>query len=290
MPELPEVEVLARHLEPLVTGRVVRQVEVRRNRVIRPTTEDALAKALTGAAFDGLSRRGKYLLFTLRPARGGGPVTLLGHLGMTGRIYLAPRKNPLPKHAAVVMDLGADNLVFEDTRYFGRLTLDTHPLARLGPEPLGKEFTEEYLGRALKRSSQAVKVKLLDQSLVAGIGNIYAGEALFQSSIDPVLPAKRLTAVQVQRLWQAMREVLTRAIELGSSLPLALDGVRGGDGLSYFGAAAGGGTEFEERFMVYDREGGPCPKCATPIRRRVQGARSTYYCPRCQGRRRKQNH
>ena len=117
---------------------------------------------------------------------------------MTGRMYLLPAKDRLPKHAAVVLKLGRENFVFEDTRYFGRLTLDSSALARLGPEPLGAEFTAERFAEALGRSRQAIKVKLLDQSLLAGVGNIYASEALFRAGIAPTLPARRLTAGQVQ--------------------------------------------------------------------------------------------
>src|SRR5258708_7225368 len=154
MPELPEVEVLARHLAPLLQNRKIQGVEVRRPRIIAPTPLNEFSQTLRGATFLGLSRRGKYLLFELR-GRNGKAFPLIGHRGMTGRMYLAPAKNALPKHAAVVLELGAENFVFEDTRYFGRLTLDTQPIAALGPEPLGDEFTAEYFFQALQRSTQA---------------------------------------------------------------------------------------------------------------------------------------
>ena len=207
---------------------------------------------------------------------------LVGHLGMTGRMYLLPAKTPLPRHAAVVLNLGRENFVFEDTRYFGRLTLDTTALGRLGPEPLDAEFAVAPFARALARSRQAIKVKLLDQSLLAGVGNIYASEALFRAGIAPTLPARRLTRPQVQRLWRAVRAVLREAIACGSTVPLNYAGAGVRDGLFYFGRAPGAAGFYEERLRVYDRAGRPCPGCGTPIRRRVQAARSTFYCPRCQ--------
>ncbi len=209
---------------------------------------------------------------------------LVGHLGMTGRMYLLPAKARLPKHAAVVLNLGRANFVFEDTRYFGRLTLDIRALEKLGPEPLGSEFTAERFGQALGRSRQAIKVKLLDQSLVAGVGNIYASEALFRAGLAPTLPARSLTRGQVKRLWHAVREVLSEAIACGSTVPLNYSGDGARDGLFYFGRAPGAPDFYEERLRVYDRAGRPCLQCGAVIKRRVQTARSTFHCPRCQRR------
>jgi formamidopyrimidine-DNA glycosylase len=124
---------------------------------------------------------------------------------------------------------------------------------------------------------------LLDQSLLAGVGNIYASEALFRAGIAPSLPARRLTSAQVQRLWRAVRAVLREAIACGSTVPLNYAGQGKRDGLFYFGKAPGAPDYYEERLRVYDRAGKPCPKCGTPIKRRVQAARSTFYCPQCQG-------
>lgn len=281
MPELPEVEVLVRHLAPLLKGKTIRGVDVRRAKVVAPTTERELRSALQGASFAGVSRRGKYLLFELR-ATGRKPLVLVGHLGMTGRIYLSPKNSPLPRHAAVTLDLGGHLLVYEDTRYFGRLTLDTSSVEKLGPEPLGEKFTAEYFAKELKRSRQAIKVKLLDQTLVAGVGNIYASEALFRAGISPRLSAAKLTGAQIVRLRRAIREVLAAAIRRGSTLPLDFAGAEGRDGLFYYGSASGGADYSSERLLVYDRLGRPCGKCGAGIRRLVQAARSTYYCPRCQ--------
>jgi formamidopyrimidine-DNA glycosylase len=282
MPELPEVEILVRHLAPLLRGQTIRGVEVRRAKFIAPTSERELQHALKGATFNDVTRRGKYLLFNLRAPGKREPLTLVGHLGMTGRIFLQPKNVPLPKHAAVTLDLGKHHCVFEDTRYFGRLTLDASGLAKLGPEPLGAEFTAEYFASALKRSRQAIKVKLLDQTLVAGVGNIYASEALYRAGISPRLSAAKLTVAQVGKLRLAIREVLAAAIRTGSTLPLDFAGAGERDGLFYYGSASGGSDFQQERLLVYDRLGKPCGKCGTDIRRLVQAARSTYYCPGCQ--------
>jgi formamidopyrimidine-DNA glycosylase len=282
MPELPEVEVLVRHLAPLLKGRKIRAVRVNRAKVLAPTTTRQFTQALLGTEFCGLARRGKYLLFELRRSKRTEPRTLVGHLGMTGRMYLLSAQAPLPKHAAVVLGLGRENFIFEDTRYFGRLTLDNRALERLGPEPLGPDFTVRGFADALARSGQPIKIKLLDQSLAAGVGNIYASEALFRAGIAPGLPARKLRSAQVEQLWQAIREVLGEAIECGSTVPLNFIGLGKRDGLFYFGRAPGAPDYYEERLRVYDRAGRPCPQCGTAIKRRVQAGRSTFYCARCQ--------
>jgi formamidopyrimidine-DNA glycosylase len=282
MPELPEVEILVRHLSPLIKGKTIRQVEVHRTKVIAPTSGRVLEKTLAGARFLEVNRRGKYLLFTLRKPGVRTPLLLLGHLGMTGRMYLLRSKAPLPRHAAVSMDLGRCRFIYEDTRYFGRLTLDTNSIAALGPEPLGPEFTVAYLTSALKRSAQPVKVKLMDQALVAGVGNIYASEALFRAGISPRLAANKLKTAQIKRLRQAIRDVLRKAIKCGSTLPLDFEGSRRRDGLFYYGSAGNASAFYQERLLVYDRHGKPCARCRTGIIRLVQAARSTFYCPRCQ--------
>lgn len=302
MPELPEVEILVRHLAPLLRGRTIRDVSVRRERIVAPGNGHGLARALRGATIQDIRRRGKHLLFELKSAHG--PVTAVGHLGMTGRMYVAPPDFPLPKHAALVFELDRGRFVFEDTRYFGRFVLGGALPPGLGPEPLESAFTPEYFARELKRSGQAIKVKLLDQELVAGVGNIYASEALFRAGISPLLAARKLTRRQVERLWRSIRETLADAIECGSTVPI--DFVSGRDGLFYFGSRAeapktesnssgrwaGEGLVeasdarkvhgYEERLRVYDRAGQPCVTCGTPIRRIAQAARSTYFCPHCQ--------
>ena len=203
MPELPEVEVLRRHLEPVLLGRRVRSVEVRRARVIRPSSEEELREALIGSRFRALGRRGKYLVFDLE-RRKGGPVRLIGHLGMTGRMFVQGAALPWPRHAAVVLglDRGHEVFVFEDTRCFGRFNLDSTPLDGLGPEPLGGDFTPAGLGISLRRSARPIKVVLLDQSIVAGVGNIYASEALFRAGVSPRRAANGLAGVRFLALMQ----------------------------------------------------------------------------------------
>lgn len=281
MPELPEVEVLTRHLRPLLLGKTVRDVIVKRAKVLRPTTPEEFRRTLLGATFAGLSRRGKYLLFQLNGKPAGQRITLLGHLGMTGRMFFARKHERLPKHAAVIFDLGRERFIYEDTRYFGRLTLDGSATEKLGPEPLSRDFQPAAFAQALKRSQQAIKVKLLDQSMVAGVGNIYASEALFRARVSPKQAANKLTSGEIRRLRDAIRKVVAGAIRCGSTVPLNFDGDKS-DGLFYFGRAPGTPDFYEERLRVYDREGQPCRNCRRPIRRITQAARSTYYCPYCQ--------
>lgn len=282
VPELPQVEVLVRYLAPVLRNKVVRSVVVRKVKVSRPTTERGLRAVLVGARFVGLARRGKYLVFTLRRPGRAGEVTVTGHLGMTGRMFLLPKRAPLPKHAVVVLGLGRNNFVYEDPRQFGRFTLDDSAVRALGPEPWDEGFSVVAFHAALRRSAQAIKVKLLDQSLVAGIGNIYASEALFRAGLSPRRAARRVKADEVARLHAAIREVLAEAIECGSTIPLDFAGGGKRDGLFYYGAVEGNSAFYQERLRVYDRAGQPCVNCAAPIQRLVQAARSTFYCPQCQ--------
>jgi len=284
VPELPEVEILVRHLSPLLRNKIISSVHVRRERVLRPTTPSALSRALRGARFGAVKRRGKYLLFEIQPRRKTEPFLLVGHLGMTGRMYVTRATDPLPKHAAVVLRLGEEQFIFEDTRYFGRLTLDTSSIEALGPEPLSDQFTVNGFAASLGRSAQPIKVKLLDQSLVAGLGNIYASEALFRARVSPRMPACRLTKASVCRLWRAIRETLRTAIQFGSTVPLNYAGNRNESALFYYGIASEKAGPYEERLRVYDRQGLACIRCRGKIRRIVQAARSTFYCPSCQPR------
>jgi formamidopyrimidine-DNA glycosylase len=280
MPEMPEVEILARHLRPLLRGKTIRAVTIRRERVVRPTPRRTLVKALVGAKFKDLSRRGKYLLFELQPKKTKNKLLVLGHLGMTGRMFVALKKEKLPTHAAVVFDLGDRNFVYEDFRYFGRMTLDLSSVEKLGPEP--SDISPETFAESLKRSRQSIKVKLLDQSLIAGVGNIYASEALFRARISPKLPANRLTLAQSKELLRAIREVLEEAVKFGSTVPLKTVSGKS-DALFYFDE--GGEGFYEKRLRVYDRTGKLCSnKCGGKIERITQAARSTYFCPSCQRR------
>jgi formamidopyrimidine-DNA glycosylase len=282
VPELPEVEVLVRQLDPLLRGQRIRGVTVHRLRVIRPNSAEELSTALVGLTFRRVHRRAKYLVFDLTRSRNRAHRTLVGHLGMTGRMFLQPARAPLPKHAAVSLDLGPSRFVFEDARYFGRFNLDIGALAELGPEPLSDAFTPEAFHAELARSTQPIKVKLLDQTVVAGIGNIYASEALFRAGISPRRAANRLKPAEVARLRDTIRDVLGEAIAYGSTLPL--DVASGQGGLFYYGTTNGSGSDFyTERLEVYDRAGQPCRRCKKgEVRQIVQAARSTYYCPHCQ--------
>jgi formamidopyrimidine-DNA glycosylase len=277
MPELPEVEVLARRLRPLLRGKTIRSVKVHRERVTRPTSASELAKSLTGAKFTDLSRRGKYLLFELQLKKSKSPLVVLGHLGMTGRMYLALKKKELPRHTAVVFDLGSHNFIYEDFRYFGRMTLDLSSIESLGPEP--SDLSPEIFAASLKNSRQPIKVKLLDQQLIAGVGNIYASEALYRARISPKRPANKLTSTQAKNLLRAIREVLDEAVKFGSTVPLKTVSGKS-DALFYFGDYGEG--FYEKRLRVYDRAGKPCLRCGNKIMRITQAARSTYFCPHCQ--------
>jgi len=282
VPELPEVEVLVRHLRPLLRRKVIHSIEINRARVLRPTPVGTFKRVLQGATFIDLTRRAKYLLFEIKPRKQTQSRILVGHLGMTGRMYLRPKGQNRPKHAAVVLSVGQTEFIFEDTRYFGRMTLDQNALQHLGPEPLGNEFRPVEFRRKLAASAQPIKVKLLDQSLVAGIGNIYASEALFKARISPRLAAKRLTAAMTERLHGAIRQVLSEAIEFGSTVSLDYAGNGNGDRLFYYGKDPQADQALEERLLVYDRAGQPCFRCGTPIKRIVQAGRSTFFCPNCQ--------
>lgn len=269
-----------RHLAPRLVGKVIRDVRVIDRRSIRQSTPSKFIKTVCGARFQSLERRGKHLVFSIRTNRRDQP--LLAHLGMTGRLYLTRRTTSLPKHATVRFGLGRESLVFEDARRFGGLTLDASALARLGPEPLESNFTIEVLSQALAGSQQPIKVKLLDQSVVAGIGNIYASEALFRARIHPRTPSGKLDRPSLQRVRTAIRRVLSQAIRFGSTVPLHFDSPSTSKGLFYYGQSSTDSGVRAERLRVYDREGEPCRRCGARIQRRVLANRSTFFCPRCQ--------
>ncbi|RMD49744.1 MAG: bifunctional DNA-formamidopyrimidine glycosylase/DNA-(apurinic or apyrimidinic site) lyase [Alphaproteobacteria bacterium] len=283
MPELPEVETVRRGLEPVLVGRRIRRAEPRSPGLRRPFPRD-LAARLTGARVRALGRRGKYLLADLG-ARG----TLVIHLGMSGRVLVDAqplaeaahhhRRDPGPHdHLLLTLEDGAQ-VVLNDARRFGLVlllppgdALAMPPLAALGPEPLGNRFDADWLlGRAASRRT-AIKALLLDQGVVAGLGNIYVCEALWAAGIDPRRPAGELSAAEAERLVRMIRDVLERAIAAGGSSLRDHRQVNGE--LGYF----------QHRFAVYDREGAPCqrPGCAGEIIRIRQGGRSSFLCPRCQ--------
>jgi len=282
MPELPEVEVLVRHLRPCLEGCKIRHCEILRERTVRPERRETIRQRLCGLRVEEVRRRGKYIVIRLSGRGTGSASECLLHLGMTGRVWVEGMDRPLPAHAVMVWELDGRRLVFSDPRGFGWCGFDGSVLKRLGPEPLGRGFYAGVLARRLGRSRQAIKGRLLDQGVVAGLGNIYASESLWVARISPFRQARDLTSADCGRLVRAIRQVLRRAIRLGSSVPLDWGGTSA-DGLFYFGRKPGLESAVQERFAVYDRAGERCFRCGEEIRRAVQAGRSTYYCPGCQG-------
>ncbi len=275
MPELPEVEFAARCLRRWARGRCVEAVRLdpRATRIFRPATPAAFARALRGARIEDVRRIGKHLLVTLE--RGGAPLGLLSHLGMTGKWLRGPDGAAPPRHTRARLRLDDGRVLhYQDLRLFGRLRLvpgarfeDVPELAALGPDPLAEGIDVARLAAALARTRLPVKVKLLDQRLLPGVGNIHAGEACFRARIDPRRPARSLTRAEVKRL----------AGGILASFHLTLDAERGPE-ITY--VEEGGANPF----LVYAREGERCPRCGREaIRRVVQAGRSTFFCPRCQG-------
>ena len=280
MPELPEVEVLARYLGPKLRGLTITGIDVLKMRAIRPLTARDFSTGLVGRTIEDVGRRAKYVRIRL-DSSGRDCSEILCHLGMTGRLFLIEADEHLPAHAAVVVGLGSRRLVFQDVRQFGRITRDTSVLDGAGPEPLDDDFPIEWFSKEIRRRRSPLKSLLLDQSLIAGVGNIYANEALFLSRIRPTCKGVNLKPAEVCRLADAIREVLQQAIDLGQSLSLDWKGGGADDGLFYFGSR-GSVPAVEERFRVYGRAGEPCPICQSVIERVVISGRGSFYCPRCQ--------
>ena len=271
MPELPEVETIRRHLAPHVEGRRLDAVEIRDPRWSRPLAPAELEAALRGREVERLSRRGKYLIWELS-----GEAYLLVHLRMTGTLLLDSAE---PAHNRVWFELGDHRLAFTDPRRFGTGELALGPdaldaffAARLGVEPLDGGFTGAHL-HALARASRApIKAFLLDQKRVAGVGNIYADEALFRARIHPLRPANRLSRAQAGALRDAVVASLEDGIEAKGA---TIDDFRDPYGVS--------GT-FQDRFQIHLREGEPCHNCGRPVRKLRAAGRGTYVCERCQPR------
>ncbi|MEO6256042.1 MAG: bifunctional DNA-formamidopyrimidine glycosylase/DNA-(apurinic or apyrimidinic site) lyase [Sphingomicrobium sp.] len=267
MPELPEVETTVRGLERVLAGRRLTRVEPRRLDLRRPFPTD-LGQRLTGARVTGLRRRAKYGL--IDTDRGD---TLLFHLGMSGRWRIDPTELDKHDHLLIETDDGR-RLALNDPRRFGSLDLvptdavaQWPPIAALGPEPL--DLTAAQLRQRLKGRTAAIKLLLLDQRIVAGLGNIYVCEALFRGGIDPRRAGGSISAERLGRLVPAIKAVLDEAIAAG------------GSSLRDFASPDGELGYFSKSFAVYDREGEPCA-CGGKVKRIVQGGRSTFYCPRCQ--------
>jgi formamidopyrimidine-DNA glycosylase len=273
MPELPEVETIRRQLAPLVEGRKLRRVEILDRRWCAPLEPRELTDAITGRRIEQLERRGKYLIWRLSDE-----VNLVQHLRMTGAVLCEPR--PEPQHVRVRIELSpARSLVIVDPRRFGtgQLLLGGPALAeffaqRLGLEPLDARFTVEYLRGQARGRTAPIKAFLLDQRRIAGVGNIYADEALFRAGIHPLRAAGGLSAEQHIRLRGAMIDALQAGIEAkGATIDdfRHVDGVRG---------------SFQNQFLVHRREGEPCGICGTTILKMVTAGRGTYVCETCQPR------
>lgn len=282
MPELPEVETVRRGLLPAMEGEVIEQAEVRRDG-LRWKFPENMAARLTGARVNALRRRSKYILADLDTAE-----TLIIHLGMSGRMQVSGVKignffhdhQEQQKHDHVVLHMsGGGRVTFNDARRFGAMDLaatdrvqEHKMLAGLGPEPLGNDFHEDLLKEKFSGRKTPVKSALLDQKIVAGLGNIYVCEVLNRVGIAPTRPVGKIDAAEISTLVPAIREVLSEAIEAGGS---SLKDYRQADGeLGYF----------QHSFKVYGREGEACqtPACGGEISRITQSGRSTFFCAQCQ--------
>jgi len=280
MPELPEVETVRRGLAPAWEGRRIIRVETRRADLRFPFPAN-FNQRLTGARLTHMGRRAKYLVGELSTGE-----ALVMHLGMTGRFTVWDKKIGTyvhatagdPKHDHVVFELeGGTRVTFNDPRRFGSMDLwpagelDVYPaFDGMGPEPLSNQFSGAALREAFRGKKTPVKSALLDQRVVAGLGNIYVVEALFRAGVNPEKLAGAISGPRVEKLAVAIRQVIGEAIEAG------------GSSISDFAAADGSPGYFQHRFQVYDREGEPCVTCAKPVKRIVQAGRSSFYCGRCQ--------
>ena len=272
MPELPEVETIRRGLEPLLVGRRIRDLTLRERRLREPVRPAELQR-LRGARIESVRRRSKYLLIDTCAGD-----TMLVHLGMSGQLWVSAAGRPARPHEHLVFALDdGRELRFADTRRFGLIRvlrtdrLARHPRLRdLGPEPLDGKLTGEALYRATRHRRKPVKNLLLDTRAVAGVGNIYACEALHRAGVNPRRSVQRIARPGWERLVGAVQEVLLEAIRAGGTT--LRDFFNAEEEAGYFALA----------LRVYGREGHPCRRCGGTIRRIVQAGRSTFYCPRCQ--------
>jgi len=264
MPELPEVETIARKLKPELVGKTILEADLRWPRTLAYPSARKFKQQIKGQKILRVGRRAKYLDFSLSG------FDLLIHLRMSGDLFIKEGKIKPEKHDRLILKLTGDKtLVFNDTRKFGRIWLTANPenvLGKLGPEPLSGDFTPQWLHAALHNKHRQLKPLLLDQTFLAGLGNIYTDEALHIARLHPLAVSDSITANQARALQDAVRKVLEEGIRRNGA---SIDWVyRGG--------------EFQNHFRVYDRKGKPCPVCGTKIERIVVGQRSTHYCPKCQ--------
>jgi len=264
MPELPEVETIARKLKPELVHKTIVEANLRWPRTLAYPSAKKFKEQIEGQKILSVGRRAKYLDILLSE------FNLLIHLRMSGDLFIKEGKIKPEKHDRLILKLTSDrSLVFNDTRKFGRVWLTANPenvLGKLGPEPLSGDFTTQWLHTALHNRHRQLKPLLLDQTFLAGLGNIYTDEALNIAKLHPLAVSDSITAEQARALHDAVRKVLKEAIRRNGA---SIDWVyRGG--------------EFQNHFLVYDREGKPCPACGTKIERILVGQRSTHYCPKCQ--------
>lgn len=276
MPELPEVETIARKLRPHLLGRTIQEADVRWSRTLALPSPRKFKELIKGQEIKEVTRRAKYFILRFSD------LSLLIHLRMSGDLVIKDSKIKPEKHDRLILKLlpalssdesvkgnGSSNLVFNDTRKFGRVWLTANPeevLGKLGPEPFGRNFTPEWLHTALHGRHRQLKPLLLDQTFLAGLGNIYSDEALNLAKLHPLAASDSITAKQAEALHAAIRSVLKEGIRRNGA---SIDWVyRGG--------------EFQNYFRVYDREGKSCPTCGTEIQRISVGQRSTHFCPKCQ--------
>ena len=283
MPELPEVETIASDLRPLIVGRTISSVDLRFPSIVRHPEPEVFARDLPGQRVLALDRRGKYMLLRLdggggSPLQGEASLVLVVHLGMTGQLLHKLPEDPYRPHTHVVLVLdNGTQLRYSDPRRFGRLLLGSEAelvaarkLPRLGPEPIDPEFTPRELHRRLSGRRAPLKLLLLDQSILAGVGNIYADEACYRARIRPDRPAGRLSRDRTKRLHGALRDSLLMGIaNRGSSVD---------DYVDLYGAK---GTQQEE-LQVYGRGGQPCLSCGRPLTLVRLGGRATVFCRSCQ--------
>lgn len=268
MPELPEVETIARTIEPDVVGRTIVAADLRWARTLATPSPKKFKEQVQGQRILGVSRRAKYLILQLKD------YNLLIHLRMSGDLAVRKGKIQAEKHDRLLLTLRGkrgeeSTLAFNDTRKFGRVWLTNQPetiLGKLGPEPLGKEFTPQWLYENLQKRSRQLKPLLLDQTFLAGVGNIYADESLHLAKLHPLGLSNAVTLKQAKALNEAIKSVLQEGIRRNGA---SIDWVyRGG--------------EFQNYFHVYDREGKPCLTCGTIIQKFTVGQRGTHVCPNCQ--------
>jgi formamidopyrimidine-DNA glycosylase len=273
VPELPEVETIRVQLEPALRGRRFERVEIRDPRLTRPFDPAIVAGALEGERVVGLDRRGKYLIVRFESGR-----LLLMHLRMTGNLRIAPNGAPAgdPFERAVIRLDNGSEITYRDVRRFGTWLvvepdeLEPYLAERLGAEPLESEFRTAALAARLAGRRAPIKAALLDQRTIAGLGNIYADEALWRARIHPLRPAGELEPEEIRRLHRSIRDVLRGGIE------------RQGATLRDYATPEGARGRMQEEFKAYGREGQPCLRCGTPIEKIRAGGRGTSYCPSCQ--------